>query len=88
MGKTIIQELIESMERANKLGASVDICIELANDYLDKERNQIESAYNQGCADTDNKQDGNEPDYRNCIDYFDKTYSNNNITLKKMSRYL
>lgn len=84
---TAINKLIESLERVKDSGGSIEVAIELANDYLINERNQIELAYNQGCSDTDNKQDGNEPDFKNCIEYFDKTYSSGSFTLKQMSRY-
>lgn len=82
---TALQELIEyilhNSEKEllpNSVGSRDIISIEKvylkAKSLLPKERKGYEQAYNQGDADRDNQQDGNERDFKNCIDYFDKTF--------------
>lgn len=53
-------------------------CLNHATELLQRERNEIELAYNQGDSDRDNQQDGNGRQFKNCMDYYNNTYQINN----------
>lgn len=73
MAKTAMQELIEWVNFDYRTQIEVEV---KAKELLKVERNQIETAYNQGDSDRDNQQDGNGREFKNCIHYFTTTFTN------------
>ncbi|MES2382344.1 MAG: hypothetical protein V4538_14960 [Bacteroidota bacterium] len=51
------------------------IAVMTAKNFLKLEREQFEKAYNQGDSDRDNQQDGNGRQFKNCMDYYNKTFN-------------
>lgn len=71
---TALQTLINWINSDYRTQIEVEI---QAKELLESERDQIEKAYNQGDSDRDNQQDGNGRTCKNCMDYYNQTFTQN-----------
>lgn len=72
--KTAMQEFKEWLNLGYTLTDRIHVA-NMADIFIEKEKKQIENAYNQGCTDTSNERNGNPKKHHHSIQYFTQTYN-------------